>query len=64
MSDNAELKEGDVVELKTGGPTMVVNELLKSPHSGHFNNQVLCKWFDSSDEVKEAEFHIRTLIKN
>lgn len=39
----AEFKKGDVVELKSGGPTMTVTYLNQ-------NGSVQCQWFPNSQE--------------
>lgn len=51
----AEIKKGDVVELKSGGPKMTVD----------FENngaQWNCKWFDGA-ELKQGNFDITSLRK-
>lgn len=42
-----ELKLGDVVELKAGGPSMTIYEMN--------SNEVGCKWFDGN-ELKHGAF--------
>jgi len=54
----AELKEGDVVELKSGGPKMTV----KSPKAGMSGNEVICQWFDGK-ELKNGSFRADSLKK-
>ena len=44
MSD--QIKEGDVVVLKSGGPQMTVGE------GGYDNNGYQCHWFKGSDPMK------------
>lgn len=52
MSD---IKTGDVVELKSGGPEMTVGTV-----SGHV---CVVLWFGDSNEPSEAEFPIAALVK-
>ena len=42
-----EIKVGDVVQLKSGGPLMTVSEII--------SNKVKCEWFDKN-EHKEKQF--------
>jgi uncharacterized protein YodC (DUF2158 family) len=53
MSD--EIKTGDVVTLKSGGPEMTVNGF-SSDHS----NMAECVWFDGN-VLREGAFYIDTL---
>ena len=46
------IKEGDVVQLKSGGPEMAVNKINQET--------VWCKWSDGS-EVKTGNFPVFTL---
>jgi len=49
-------KKGDLVELKTGGPTMVVDAIHDE------DGRVTCVWFDSN-ERQVASFAEETLIQ-
>jgi uncharacterized protein YodC (DUF2158 family) len=42
------IKVGDVVRLKSGGPKMTVQE--------RYENEWLCKWFDSKKETRCEPF--------
>ena len=60
MTDT-EIKAGDVVQLKSGGPPMTVEsignyELMEGP-------QANCQWFDRNGEAKTALFRNRYLEK-
>lgn len=47
---NQEFKIGDVVELKSGGPDMTVNNIDK-------NGQIYCQWFAGEhDKAREGYF--------
>lgn len=50
MSD---LKAGDIVVVKSGGPEMTVQEAGNSPELGSY---AACVWFDSKYELKTATF--------
>ena len=59
-------KTGDLVRLKSGGPTMTVLEydvwqdtigaLLGTAKPAHDTGMVTCQWF-KDDEVKKSKFH-------
>ena len=53
-------KEGDIVQLKSGGPKMTVDELRKEYKTGR--PTALCSWFDGATR-KEDEF-ATTLLKH
>lgn len=42
-------KDGDLVQLKSGGPAMTVLEVNDA-------GMVICTWFDSKDESQEKAF--------
>lgn len=54
---NEEVKVGDVVELKSGGPRMTVNSIGKDK-SGH------CKWFVTGDTVQADHFAMEALKRS
>lgn len=43
-------KTGDVVRLKSGGPTMTVSEIEST------TGAVLCTWFDSTEKRSDSYF--------
>lgn len=43
-------KIGDVVQLKSGGPTMTVSET-------NDVGMALCTWFDANNEIQEKAFN-------
>ncbi len=49
----SEFKEGDEVQLKSGGPKMTVQE-------ADFE-EIYCQWFDNKQNVKEGRFLSKTL---
>ena len=54
---NQELKIGDVVKLKSGGPTMTVDNIEK-------NGEIYCKWFAGEyDKVYYGYFKSDALQK-
>ena len=50
----AELKVGDVVQLKSGGPKMTIADTKPNPAG------ILCTWFDKA-EVKSSRFPPQSL---
>ena len=58
MSD---IKKGDVVKLKSGGPVMTVQDIDDYSMKGT-KEDALCLWFDGNDR-KEKVFDLCTLIK-
>jgi uncharacterized protein YodC (DUF2158 family) len=57
-----EIKIGDVVKLKSGGPDMTVNEIGKSGMTGEGPLAAWCSWFDKGEE-KKGTFPLTSLIK-
>lgn len=55
MQEN-EFKIGDVVRLKSGGPTMTVNKIWEDSEY-----RIGCVWFDDSNKQSVASFHPETL---
>lgn len=51
------LKPGDLVMLKSGGPTMTVRLIVDNDHA-----LVECQWFDGA-EVRSSRFHVETLTE-
>lgn len=57
-----ELKVGDVVQLKSGGPKMTVSQYPFKTISGVENkDQVECRWFDDKNQLKKRVFAIQEL---
>jgi uncharacterized protein YodC (DUF2158 family) len=56
VATNAELKAGDTVRLKSGGPLMTVTMIV--------DQEIQCMWFDKKDERKQDFFHVATLDKD
>jgi len=52
MSMNEQWKEGDVVQLKSGGPRMIVDRVV---HFSDDSTSVYCVWFDDT-EKNEGNF--------
>lgn len=55
MAENEEIAEGDLVELRSGGPLMAVQEVV--------GNHALCMWFDDAGELQERRFLLISLRK-
>jgi len=49
-----EFKKGDLVKLKSGGPTMTVSEIE--------NNRIYCQWF-ANNELKTEVIEAEALVK-
>lgn len=47
------MKNGDVVQLKSGGPTMTIVDIVATI--------ITVTWFDHFKEIKEAKFPVETL---
>lgn len=58
-----EIKVGDVVKLKSGGPDMTVEEIAKSGMTGTGPLAAWCAWFDSKGEEKKGTFPLTSLTK-
>jgi len=50
----AKFKEGDIVQLKSGGPKMTVEDI--------FDDDIMCQWFEGS-KLNEGIFTQESLIK-
>lgn len=50
-----DIKPGDVVQLKSGGPLMTVVEIS--------NGEAFCIWFSSAEELQRERFPITSLKK-
>ena len=58
MTDNV-FKEGDIVELKSGGPKMTIDEF-KWDNGKKSTEKVECFWFAGTD-LKQGTFYISSL---
>lgn len=66
----SEFSNGDVVQLKSGGPKMTVTYIDDTPSSDDiyssgtpFRVELYCKWFDAKDALQTATFYPESLIK-
>lgn len=55
-----DIKIGDVVKLKSGGPDMTVMKIGKFGYDEHLQS-AQCSWFKSSNEVERDIFPIEAL---
>lgn len=58
----SEIKKGDRVQLKSGGPIMTVSGIGDYSMSKGIENGALCVWFDGK-EPKERVFDLDTIEK-
>lgn len=57
----SELKKGDLVSLKSGGPIMTIKNIGKYDY--HDYNSALCVYFNETKVFIEKVFELETLIK-
>jgi uncharacterized protein YodC (DUF2158 family) len=63
MNTNEEIKEGDVVVLKSGGPKMTVKKFAWNPSKGEYSkDKVECTWFEES-KLLEGSFYLSEIKK-
>ena len=55
-----EFKKGDVVQLKSGGPKMTIDDIGEYGSGNSSHIRASCLWFDGG-ERKEGEFSLDTL---
>ncbi len=55
-----EIKAGDVVVLKSGGPKMTVSQVGSFTMSSGIDNGAKCAWFDKTT-LKEEVFHMEAI---
>ena len=60
MADVDDLKEGDLVRLKSGGPKMTVDYVMKESERDFGGDVVGCSWF-VKDQRKKDDFKPGTL---
>jgi len=60
-----EIRSGDVVQLKSGGPKMTVEKVGLLPHFTDDVQRAYCRWF-MTDEPKEGAFpaHMLKIVKD
>ena len=54
----SEMKPGDTVRLKSGGPLMTVKAIVKS------TGEIWCEWFGDKEELKGRGFTPTSLVKD
>lgn len=57
-----ELKNGDVVKLKSGGVSMTISKVVIHYRTKQPNGIIICQWFEGTN-LKEAEFNVDSLTK-
>ena len=57
----AEIKKGDQVQLKSGGPIMTVQSLDDYSAAG-IENGAMCVWFGDKNQPMEKVFDVETLV--
>ncbi|GLZ88092.1 hypothetical protein Pres01_41430 [Metapseudomonas resinovorans] len=58
----SEIAKGDVVQLKSGGPKMTVQDLGDYGFSGGPKNGAYCVWFEKN-KAEEKVFDVAVLVK-
>jgi len=58
----APFKEGDTVQLKSGGPVMTVATIQSGVYMGVEQHTVTCQWFDTSGVLKAGKFMSGQLV--
>ena len=57
-----EIKKGDIVQLKSGGPQMTVEGFKWNPFAGKYDtDEVLCSWFKGDE--KQTSYSAREALK-
>jgi uncharacterized protein YodC (DUF2158 family) len=57
-----EIKKGDTVRLKSGGPIMTIMDIGDYGHSGT-DDRALCVWFDGKNPTEKV-FDLATLVRD
>ncbi len=57
------IKKGDEVKLKSGGPVMTVKNIGDYSFGAGIEDGILCIWFEGND-VKEKVFDMATLVRH
>jgi len=57
----SEIKEGDLVELKSGGPRMTVARIMDTEETGEKEKTANCNWFNDKDVPQNASFPLSNL---
>jgi uncharacterized protein YodC (DUF2158 family) len=52
-----EINVGDVVQLKSGGPRMVVDKI----DHNFYDHPICCTWFSKNDELRHSQFSPESL---
>lgn len=61
MSDeHRDIKTGDIVRLKSGGPKMTVDAIIPRTPIGSLTT---CKWFDGNGNACSSEFALVALVR-
>ena len=58
MSDEIQFEEGDKVAHKSGGPVLVVNEILPGSQTDDGRPSVRCRWWDEDDDSFRVQLFI------
>ncbi|GGL49772.1 YodC family protein [Pseudomonas sp. SDT2931_S440] len=66
----SEFSNGEVVRLKSGGPSMTITYIEDTPNPEDiftpgipFRVTIFCQWFDSKDALQTAFFYPENLLK-
>lgn len=58
-----EIKPGDVVRVKSGGPTMTVADIANYSMTGDTEMKARCTWFDAKHKLETSLFELHMLEK-
>ncbi len=64
MAEN-DFKQGDVVILKSGGPSMTIDSFVYNQVKGtYYTDRVVCIWFDEDSKLQRENFQTVSLEKD
>ena len=58
-----EIIKGDMVRLKSGGPSMMVHDIGEAGFGGGGDKRVWCEWFDEKHVAQAKDFALTSVEK-